>query len=200
MQGFDAACDVSAIAEKIKSAGLDFACRYYSHNPGKNLSPAEAAKLQASGIRLVSVWEAAGNLPGSFSADQGTRDAAEALRQAEAVGQPPGTTIYFAVDFDALASQISNLIVPYFASVNTVLAGKYQVGVYGSGLVCTTLRTANLARNFWLACAPGWQGTRNFTGWHIRQSLPADPWGFGFDVDPDEAVAGDFGAWPVTET
>jgi hypothetical protein len=200
MQGFDAACDVSVSAEKIKLAGLDFACRYYSRNPGKNLSPAEVSKLRAIGVRLVSVWEAAGNLPGSFSADQGTSDAAEALQQAEAVGQPPNTAIYFAVDFDALASQISGLIVPYFTSVNTVLAGKYQVGVYGSGLVCATLRTANLAKNFWLACAPGWQGTRDFTGWHIRQSLPSDPWGFGFDVDPDEAVAGDFGARPVTAT
>jgi hypothetical protein len=195
MNGFDAAREVGSLAPRLKANGIEFVCRYYSRNPAKNLSASEAQALAAEGIHLVAVWEAAGDETSAFGAAQGEEDARDALKLAEAIGQPPGSAIYFAVDFDALANQIAELIEPYFTAVNAVIAGKYRIGVYGSGLVCTTLREAKLAEYFWLACAGGWQGTRGFAGWHIHQSLPADRYGLGFAVDPDEAVDGDFGAW-----
>jgi hypothetical protein len=195
MNGFDAAREVGSLAARLNAAKIDFVCRYYSRNPAKNLSAGEATALGAAGIRLVSVWEAAGDLLASFGPAQGARDAADALKLAAAIGQPPGSAIYFAVDFDATAAEIAHEIGGYFAAIRTALAGRYKVGVYGSGLVCATLRDAGQAEYLWLACAGGWAGTSGFTGWHIHQSLPSDPWNLGFEVDPDTAVDGDFGAW-----
>lgn len=197
MKGFDAAREVGSLSARIRAAGLGFVARYYSYNAAKNLTPAEAKALSAAGIAIVSVWEARGDVAASFTAEQGAKDAAEALRLARAIGQPEGSAIYFAVDFDAAPGGVAGGISRYFRSAGAALGGHYRVGVYGSGLVCQILHASGLAELIWLACAGGWRGTRGFAGWHIKQGLPADPWGFGFQVDPDEAAAGDFGQWSL---
>lgn len=198
MKGCDAPREVASVIPQIKAAGLGFVARYFSFNGAKNLSASEAQRLSAAGIKIVSVFEARGDVYSSFTAAQGAKDAAQALQLAAQVGQPKGSGVYFAVDFDASADQIAGGISAYFAAVNDALHGQYRVGVYGSGLVCESLGDAGLAELFWLACAGGWQGTRDFTGqWHIRQSLPSSAYHLGFPVDPDEAIDGIFGQWEL---
>lgn len=138
MNGFDAAREVGSLAARLKAANIDFVCRYYSRNTAKNLSASEAKALGDAGIRIVSVWEGAGDLLASFSPAQGAQDAADALKLAAAIGQPQGSAIYFAVDFDATPAEIANEVTGYFVAIQTAFAGKYKVGVYGSGLVCAT--------------------------------------------------------------
>lgn len=197
MKGFDAAREVGSLVSRIRAAGLNFVARYYSYNQAKNLTPAEANALSAAGLKIVTVFESRGDRYENFNADQGARDAVAALRLAEQCGQPVGSAIYFAVDFDASPDQIDVGVHSYFQSVNQTINGRFKIGVYGSGLVCSELLRANLAAYSWLACAGGWRGTRGFSGWHIKQGLPSDPWHFGFSVDPDEGIAGDFGQWAV---
>ena len=197
MKGFDSAQPVGGIVDKIKAAGCEFVARYYSRNLRKNLSASEAKALTAAGIGIVSVWEAAGDHLGAFSAAQGTADADAAMQSAVSVGQPIGSTIFFAVDMDVGVADLASHIMPYFVAVNAALKDRYAVGVYGSGLVCTALAARNLVTRTWLGGAMGWSGSRGYASWDIRQGLPSDPWGFGFQIDPDESKGGNFGQWSV---
>ena len=197
--GFDAAQDCSGILDKAQIVGVGWIGRYYSYNHAKNLQASEAAAILAAGFNIVSIWEARGNLYSSFTEANGLREAAAALDQAQSLGQPAGTCIYFAVDFDASRAQIAMAITLYFKAVNEVLAGHYLVGVYGSGLVCGSLADAGLAKFAWLAGATGWQGAQDFPRWNIRQGTEGDPWGFGFSIDTDNSAGENYGGWHEPE-
>jgi hypothetical protein len=133
------------------------------------------------------LYENQSNTAGYFTAAKGTTDAQGALAQATALGQALGTAIYFAVDCDLTASQISSGVVPYFESIAAVLGGKYAAGVYGSGLTCATLLDQDLATFAWLTCSMGFQGSKSFTRWNVKQSDEAKL--CGLDIDPDVGVA-----------
>lgn len=194
VKGFDCMENVGPIAAKLKAKGIAFVGRYYSLNAHKNLLGREAQQLAAQKINCVTVFEGgAENALGGEAA--GKHDAAVALRCAVAAGQPPGTPIYFAVDFDASSGQLNGAVIAYAHAFSQALLGTHTVGVYGSGLVCQTLLNLGLARYAWLGGAMGWQGSRVFTGWHIKQGLPGDPYKLGFQVDPDSAKPGDYGGW-----
>jgi len=200
--GFDTTRDCGKLAETIKSANVDFVARYYSHTAGKNLSASEAQLLGKAGVKLVSVWESQGDHVSFFDRQQGVDDGTSAYNLAVDVGQPAGTPIYFAVDCDPLQRDVSAAIIPYFQGVvagfTTIGHGNpaYTVGVYGSGLVCSSLTRLGLVTHTWLANAMGWQGSRAYQDWHIKQHLPDDPHGLGFKVDPDDAKQ-DFGGFIV---
>jgi hypothetical protein len=202
-KGFDVGQDCTRIVGRAKAAGMDFVCRYYSRNLRKSLSAAEARAFTQAGIKLVTVYEDAPVSVEYFTAERGLSDGRNAAAQAMAVDQPVGTPIYFAVDYDALKSDL-NAIALYFDGVNRNCE-PYRVGVYGSGLVCGYLLAERLAEYAWLGGAMGWAGSRDFAGWHIRQGTSGDAQGrlltqaFGFPVDPDEASCDDYGGWLVGE-
>jgi hypothetical protein len=200
-KGFDASEDCSHVLTKAKTAGINFIIRYYSHSASKNLTPSEARLISSSAMSIVAVWETAGDRYGFFSQSQGQADGAAASTMAQKIGQPNDSTIYFAVDFDATVAQVAANITDYFKGVRSGLAaampGKptYSVGVYGSGRVCSTLLQNRLVDQTWMANT--WlKSSNNFTAWNIKQSPEGDPWGFGFNVDPDSA-GGEFGAFTV---
>ena len=195
MLGFDSAQDVTNILPQAKANRVSWVGRYFSFNPNKNLTPSEAAAILATGLDIVSIWEAAGDRYTTFTEANGLREATAALQQAQTCNQPLNTAIYFAVDFDASMNQLIGGIIPYFRAVNEVLAGHYKVGVYGSGLVCSQLDLYKLVSYDFLAGAMGWQGSRAYTNPHIQQSVDVDPWGFGFPIDKDTSPDGDFGSW-----
>lgn len=170
-----------------------FVGRYYSYNDEKNLSPEEALRLTGGGIAIVSVFEAKGDRYASFDAQHGRQDAAQALRLAGACGQPLGTAIYFAVDFDASEDELAGGVRQYFQAVQAGIAGRYRIGVYGSGLACRILGNLGIATLFWLSGARGWAESRSFTRWHIRQGGTTTILDLSLDVD--DAVDGDFGQW-----
>ncbi len=200
--GFDANVDCTAVLDKAVAAHVDFAVRYYSHTSAKNLSAAEAKAFSGAGIDLVAVWESAGNHAGFFTRSQGVDDATSAHNLAMKIGQPPGTPIYFAVDFDATAAEVSVGVIPYFQGVAAGLTAighgtqDYSAGVYGSGFVCGKLFDLGLVTHTWLSMSSGWLGSKTYDKWKIRQHLEADPFGFGFKVDPDDARDG-FGGFRV---
>lgn len=200
--GFDAARDCGKLAGRIRDAKVNFVVRYYSHSVGKNLTASEAQLLSHAGILLVSVWESQGDHVSFFTRQQGVDDATSAYNMAMQVGQPAGTPIYFAVDCDPVQNELNGAIVPYFhgvaAGFSTIGHGNsaYTAGVYGSGLVCGSLARLGLVTHTWLANATGWQGSKTYQDWHIRQHLPSDPYKLGFAVDPDDAKP-EFGGFSV---
>src|SRR5690242_16687773 len=101
--GIDMATDSAKCVENIAAAGVKWVGRYY-RNPGSRFPPltlSEARLLAAHNLETVTVWEAASTRVSYFTYETGVDDATSAYRQADTIGQPLVTPIYFAVDFDA---------------------------------------------------------------------------------------------------
>lgn len=199
--GFDTTSDCSGQIQCIKQAGHAFVGRYLSKFSWKVIAKAEADALRQAGLAIVLVYEDGPTADTYFSFGRGQTDGARAAQQANALGAPPDTTIYFGVDYDASDDDIDGVITQYFQGVASSLRNfaaannpQYRVGAYGSGATCGAISAAGLASMGWLACSPGWRGHDKYVAWSISQSLPATV--CGLSVDPDRAVDGDYGAIP----
>jgi hypothetical protein len=190
------ACTTSTIA-CLQQNNITFVGRYYSrttHIEGKKLTASEARLISQSGIDLVTVYEDGPTAYSYFSASRGTEDANSALAQAASIGQPGGSAIYFSVDYDAASSEIAAGIHAYFQAVAAAIGTQYQVGVYGSGAVCTAMLQAGFAQLAWLSQSTGFNGTKTFTNWVIKQGLEGPVCGLNSDAD---VAQGNFGAFRV---
>ena len=187
-QGIDMATDSRDYANEIKGRKLDFVARYYREPTSRwpTLSAAEAAHLSSNGIKVVAVWESHSHKPEYFSYASGYSDAVSAYRQAKSIGQPVGSAIYFAVDYNAPPSDIGASIEQYFRGIAAGLASvggaqEYRVGVYGSGAVCEHLKQRRLAQYTWLSNSTAWRGYDGFADWNIRQSKSSSMLSFNHD-------------------
>jgi len=191
-KGFDTTADCGPLAPQIKAAGYDFVARYYAHRGTKRLSAAEARQLSAAGLHIVVVWEDAPTEVGYFSRARGVDDGTHAYDSAVALGQPAGSAIYFAVDYDALPAAIAGVVADYFRGVRDGFAHRssgqdpaYRIGVYGSGAACKFLREQGLAELSWLAQSTGWAGYHTYADWNIKQGATTQA--LGIEIDPDTA-------------
>lgn len=138
---------------------------------------------------------------------EGQRDGQNAFHYASQLQQPPGSAIYFAVDYDASHTDVAGAITDYF---NGVVQGisqaaggglSYRIGVYGSGLVCGSIKSnvPELALA-WLAESTGWSGSSSYDNWDVKQSIPTARI---CDLAPDEyedcEAQGDFGAFQTPD-
>jgi len=184
----------------LTQKGFEFVCRYYNrNNPSKNLTLAEAQAISAAGLTIVAIWENGFPIKASyFSKAKGVTDATAALKMAsETIGQPAGTAIYFAVDYDATAKDVNGAVTQYFKSVQSVFdaAGKkYAIGVYGSGATCQSLLDAGLVTFAWLSQSTGFRGSKTFKNFNIKQGPKTTICGMEADEDgaPDVTACGGF--------
>ena len=178
----------------LKAAGIKFVCRYLSHSPSKNLTPAEARKLTDAGIWIVVVWETTAKraLAGHAA---GAADARDARAQARDCGMPDDRPVYFAVDWDASSGQQAT-INAYLDGAASVL-GRDQVGIYGG--YGPVRRALNGGHAKWAWQTYAWSGGR----WDSRAQLQQYSNGHtigGVDCDYDRAEASDYGQWRVGVT
>ncbi len=198
-QGIDLPTDASDVLGEIKGTPLHFVARYYREPTSRwpTLSGAEVQRLSSLGINIVAIWESHSHRPDYFSYASGYSDALSAARQARAVAQPPGSAIYFAVDFNARGAELPQ-VDQYFRGVAAGLAAvgkgkaEYRVGVYGSGSVCDAVKRAGLAQYSWLSGSRAWIGSSGYTGWNIRQGTRFAQ--LSFNHDANEAK-GDYGGF-----
>src|ERR1051325_4608611 len=149
MNGLDSssACTQSALT-CLQSGGYEFIGRYYSRTtqiPGKKLTQPEARLISLAGIAIVAVYEDGPTSYSYFSSDRGVEDANGASEQANAVGQPSESAIYFTVDYDATSSDIEGNITSYFQAIVATIGNQFRVGVYGSGDVCHAIKSSGYA-------------------------------------------------------
>jgi hypothetical protein len=188
-------CDSTAAACLVQQ-GYSFLIRYYrSHQSQLNrLQLPEAQTICAAGLTIGVVFEYRSTTAGYFTANQGAQDAADSLAEGAAVGQPNGSAIYFAVDYDANLQTDLTGITAYFQSVVAALRPAYKVGVYGSGAVCGALLDAGLADYAWLSQSTDFSGTATFTRWNIKQGPSQTICGLNADSD---TANGDFGGFII---
>ena len=180
--------NTDAQLDQLWADGFRAVIHYYGGSMSKRLSPASAYQLTSKGFQIGVVYESGGNELGYFTADQGTHDALDALNEAQWVGQPLGSAIYFAVDVGVAHPED---ILPYFQAVMTRLNGTgYKIGAYGCGLLLSGLFNAKLIDYDWLAGAMGWPGSRTYVSPFDPSGKPAIVQGLegtfdGIDMDPD---------------
>lgn len=196
LKGLDTTVELTRYANTLREKyGFDFAVRYYSHSAWKNLSLGEARALSAAGLQIGVVWETAGTKASFFNRAQGLADASAALLMAAQMGQPAGSAIYFAVDYNATEADLDGPISNYFTGVNAALqvsSGEaYAVGVYGSGLTCASVIGAGQASLGWLSQSASFAGTKEYAEagrYNLIQGMPArvvvDD-GFELSIDPN---------------
>lgn len=197
----------AAKARALYAHGVRTVFRYYSHLPpslpGKDLQPEEAKIILGEGLSLAAVFQHFNNCFRTFENKWGRDDAEQALRMAQALGQPSGSAIYFGVDADWPYQAMRDPILRYFDDVKRAFEGSgIAVGVYSNGCICNAVREKGLADYFWLSGSTGHSGTQAFynTGhWTLFQNaLDITPSNVGFAIDADIAnpeTNGYFGQW-----
>jgi peptidoglycan hydrolase-like protein with peptidoglycan-binding domain len=197
--GMDASMNCQGFAPQIATQQMKFVARYYSDNPTKAMTLAEAQALSTVGLNIVAVFENSNNKPALFSGEIGKQQAASALNQAAAIGQPPFTAIYFAVDYDASTDDVNGSITDYFTEIKNAFSAaptQYVIGVYGSGLTCRVIRDVGLAQFTWLTGSMGFAEYTNFRKHaDIVQLAPMRTLIPGFSIDDDIAQSAAFGAF-----
>ncbi|MER8383800.1 DUF1906 domain-containing protein [Mesorhizobium sp. M0195] len=202
--------NVGDFAVCLAESGVNTVIRYYNHRnstpfPSKCLTGEELAALHGAGISVAVAFEQRGGAGGNIRdlhGAAGERDSGRALDLAAALGQPEGSGIYFAVDWDYHTPQHLARIAPYFRSVRNALAGRYLVGVYGSGTVGHHMKRQGLVDHIWLSGSLGWSGTRQALkqgDWSLFQKFMekrSEIGGFGYDgnvLNPALENFGQFG-------
>lgn len=181
---FDLVSNTTSIASCLAATGVKYVARYYksSTSPFPSMSREEVATLATNGIRVIAVQEGRSTTPAYFSDASGTQIAKETFESARRAGQPGGTPIFFAVDYDASNGEIDSNIKPFFESIKRAnkeldQAQQYRIGVYGSGAVIQRLRDADLVELVWLAAPVGWAGSqkaRSDQKWDLMQAPGVD--------------------------
>jgi hypothetical protein len=202
-QGIDLPTDASDVLNELKESRVGFVARYYRAPESRwpTLSASEAQRLSSLGVKIVAVWESHSRDPAHFSYSIGYNDAMTAYLQARAVGQPAGSAIYFAVDFNPPGWSLES-INEYFRGIAAGFAAasgggpNYTIGVYGSGAVCDALKRTGLARYSWLSNSIAWEDSIGYDDWNIRQGgqLPE----LSFNHDSDEA-RDEYGAFQLPD-
>lgn len=171
----------------LVAAGKTFCCRYLSSgSSSKDLSAAEAARLRAAGLDIVSNWERDGHQELLAGRASGQTAARQAEQQHRACGGPQTAPIYFSADFDA---QIAQVIEFYRGAVD--ILGYDRTGCYGGYTIVEGL-VGSVVRWGWQTFA--WSGGRRSQKAHIYQHT-VDVALAGGQVDLDTSLQPNFGQW-----
>ena len=134
-----------AKAKTLKNNGYISVGRYLT---GKfKLTNSEINTILNNGLRIFPIFETGGYMLSYFSISQGINDARTAIAAAHDFGFDSGTIIYFTVDFDALDSDVTSSILPYFIGINSVFkrtATTYKIGIYAPRNVCSRISEAGI--------------------------------------------------------
>lgn len=181
--------------QAIAAAGYRFVVRYLTAGgpglPGKLLTVAEYADLQAHGIAIVANWETTANRM-KAGYDAGNTDARRADAVLRSLGHPADRPVYFSADFDATpGDQVA--IDAYLNGVADVISHN-RTGVYGSYYVVQRCFNNGTARWAWQTGA--WSGGQREPRAHLYQRIGTVAVG-GVPCDVNEALQADFGQSPA---
>jgi len=162
----------TARASTLLNLGYTTIGRYLTNTPDvddptdKNIKPGELATIFANQMKVFPIFQEGGTGTNFFSSSSGKAAGYRAYNAATAYGFKPGTIIYFAVDFDALESEVVDYVVPHFAGINAAfrsLGSQYRVGVYGARNTCGIVSAAGHAvTSFVSGMSTGYSGNLGY--------------------------------------
>ncbi|MBT8228384.1 MAG: DUF1906 domain-containing protein [Dactylosporangium sp.] len=179
------ACDgvtkiTSARAQALQDAGYRYIGRYL-YNPSstslpeKQIQPGELDTIKQYGLRCFPIYQTWSRSADYFHYSRGCVDASSAIEWARIHGFKSGTTIYFAVDYDAMDSEVTTYILPHFRGVWQTIRelSAYVVGIYGPRNVCQRVSDAGYAvTSFVCDMSSGFSGNLGYplpTNWAFDQ-------------------------------
>ncbi|NRF91513.1 DUF1906 domain-containing protein [Paenibacillus frigoriresistens] len=178
IKGFDCATPLTAkTAAAFALDGYSFAARYLVPSGWKALTRSEAELINQAGIDIVSVFETTADraLGGRVA---GLADGATAVQVARSVGQPVGSCIYFAVDFEATTAQMQTVI--EYIKAASEATPEYTTGVYGSYAVIEAISQTGACSRFWQTRA--WSYGKKSAAANIYQ-YDCGPQGLGLTIN-----------------
>ena len=194
-----------ARATALHAAGYRIVGRYLCNVEGTTLNKmiraGELATIVANGLRAFPIYQTYGGEVGYFRPEQGRVDALDAIHWARYHGFKPGARIYFAVDYDALDSDVTSNIIKHFRAIKSVIDDNsgYQVGIYGPRNVCSRVAAAGLtSASFVCDMSTGFSGNLGYplpTDWAFDQiaTISAGSGDGRIDIDNDIASGRDEG-------
>lgn len=130
-------------AKFLIADGRSYVGRYLT---GKfRITSDELDTIYSNNLKLIPIMQVLGWENYHFSTSSGNRDALDAISVALFNQFSENTVIYFAIDFDALSTDIPLYIEPYFKSIKKIFDDpilnpkKYRIGVYAPRAICSTL-------------------------------------------------------------
>jgi len=189
----------------LKASGVHSIIRYYNHRnsstlPEKCLTLDEAQAINEAGLAIAVVFQQRQNRLSDFTASKGKADGEKALERAvDEIGQPNGSGIFFAVDFDVNKEKEINAVKDYFTSIRDVFAeaeSSYRIGAYGGGHILNALGDAGLIDLSWLTMSRGWRGSREYYAskrWNLSQTRESVVAGLDVDLNEENTNHPDFG-------
>jgi len=155
MNGIDCATQITyLLAQNLRSKGINYIGRYmvpdYPSLRWKRLTAPEVQACTELGIKIISIFEiSAGDMKGGAQA--GIEHGKLAYQEAQSIGQPTGTPIFFTVDYEAGLGDY-NIIESYLRAAKEQIPG-YKIGCYGSFFVVEEMARRRAADYFWQTIA-----------------------------------------------
>ncbi|MBC9722421.1 MAG: DUF1906 domain-containing protein [Lactobacillus sp.] len=173
----------------LQEAGIQYVGRYLTGTVGNDFIPkyltvTEAKNIVNAGMAIIPIYQDNNPVVSYYTYDQGVSDANTAFAAADSLGFDKGTVIYFAVDVDALDTDITTNIMPYFNALHdsaTRNGIRFNVGVYGTRNVCMRVSEAGYTVSSYVSnMSTGWSGNLGF-------SQPTD-WAFDQFSEPSGGI------------
>ncbi|WP_366248116.1 glycoside hydrolase domain-containing protein [Terribacillus aidingensis] len=183
-------CDTATILnssniQTIINNGYKMVGRYLTGTVGgtrsKALTRAELNLMFSKGLKVFPIYQDGGYYSDYFVAGQGIVDANNAISAARALGFKSGTTIYFAVDFDAYDFEVKQKIVPYFQEISSTFnrmlqysdVPAYKIGIYGPRNSCIQVSEQGYAEHSFVSnMSTGFSGNLGYpmpSNWSFSQ-------------------------------
>jgi len=152
------ACDTatrlnSAKIQTLVNAGYKYVGRYLTNAKSgkldKKMTDEEVKLILKAGMKIFPIYQTYGGAASYYTTAQGNEDAISAVNAALNLGIPKGSTIYFAVDYDAYDFQVTENILPYYKQVRDRIQSlgiDYNVGIYAPRNVCNRVYNAGYAK------------------------------------------------------
>ena len=157
----------------LKAVGIQTVIRYYDKDnscqfPQKQLECDEALALIESSINIIAAFQSANKNLSDFNYEKGYKDGKDAyIWASDEIGQPTGTAIYFAANFNMFYLELQDYIIPYFQGIKQAFKdfssnakSTYRIGAYGSGFMINTLKNQGLCQYRWLSMNSNFNGTQ----------------------------------------
>lgn len=171
--GFDTSTPLTvATARSAVTAGYEHAGRYLVGG-SKHITADEMIALKSAGLKLFPIMQRYNNSASVMTYEEGQEQGLDAIERARILNIPAGSTLFFAVDFDAGQSEAEGCVTRFFQGVNDSVSAAfgYKVGAYGTRNVCRVLSEKGLiTASFVAGMSWAWGGNMGY-------KMP-DNWGY----------------------
>ncbi len=171
--GFDTSTPLTAAAARSAvTAGYKHAGRYLVGG-SKHITADEMIALKSAGLKLFPIMQRYNNSASVMTYEEGQEQGLDAIERARILNIPTGSTLFFAVDFDAGQSEAEGCVTRFFQGVNNSVSAAfgYKVGAYGTRNVCRVLSEKGLiTASFVAGMSWAWGGNMGY-------KMP-DNWGY----------------------